>query len=114
MLILQESDTTNSDESSTTNTIDKDNYLKAGTIFESNPNNLEMESYFNIINYRDVNNSTLACIPESFGYSDHEAFKIFPITKFPKCSKKQNERIQIIKIDHVTNQLVMDCPNGLG
>ena len=51
----------------------------------------------------------LKCIPESFGYTAHEAAIIFPKVGYPTCQKKLGTKKQIIYIDTEKDELVMDC-----
>lgn len=48
------------------------------------------------------------CMPDSFGYSDIEAERLFPYTGFPRC---ETEGADLIK--HDLNRLEMNCTQGL-
>lgn len=61
----------------------------------------------------DSRDPPLRCIPESFGYSEHEAAKIFPYIGYPTCPEKMNTYQSIIQI-HTNRTLTMNCPNGKG
>mmetsp|Transcript_6961 Transcript_6961/g.12676 ORF Transcript_6961/g.12676 Transcript_6961/m.12676 type:complete len:697 (+) Transcript_6961:23-2113(+) len=47
------------------------------------------------------------CIPESFGYDDLEAARLFPYTGFPPCGEGESGKIR-----HYSNQLEMNCTNA--
>jgi hypothetical protein len=47
------------------------------------------------------------CMPDSFGYSETEAARLFPYTGFPACEREGAEMIS-----HEGNELTMNCTNG--
>lgn len=61
----------------------------------------------------DSKDPPLRCVPESFGYSEQEAEKIFPFVGYPTCPQKMNTYQSIIQI-HTNSTLTMNCTHGKG
>lgn len=61
----------------------------------------------------DSRDPPLRCVPESFGYTEQEAAKIFPYVGYPTCPEKMKTYEPIIQI-HANHTLTMKCKNGKG
>lgn len=64
-------------------------------------NILDDENYVNPLN--------LTCKPESFGYSEEEASKLFPTINFPTCESIYESKSGMLNINLDDNTLTMNC-----
>jgi hypothetical protein len=58
------------------------------------------------------NEPRVACLPDRFGYSNEEAFELFPPTYYPECTEKFPGHTQALHLDFETNTLTMNCSGG--
>ncbi|CAG9325557.1 unnamed protein product [Blepharisma stoltei] len=65
------------------------------------------------LNMRDdeisINPLNLACKPESFGYSEEEAFLLFPNKQYPQCEERYKSTQEMFYIDRKNDTLYMNC-----